>query len=68
MPEHVGDGGILVPPQDEDALVEAIATVLSDVDLQKKLARQGRRQAAKFTWKRTARETLGVYQRVLAQV
>jgi glycosyltransferase involved in cell wall biosynthesis len=65
MPEHVGDAGILVPAEDEWALSRAIHSVLTDRMLHDQLSLKGPRQAAKFTWKRTAQETLQVYKKVL---
>jgi len=62
--DHVGDAGILVPPQDEDALLKAMQRLLGDRELRKILSIRGRERAANFTWKRTAQETLKVYQRV----
>lgn len=64
MPEHVGEAGILVPAQDEQALSQAILAVLGDQALREQLAILGPRQAARFTWKRTAQETLRVYQQL----
>ena len=65
MPEHVGDAGILIPAEDEWALSRAIHTVLTDRRLREQLSLKGSKQAANFTWKRTARETLQVYRKVL---
>lgn len=66
LPEHIGKAGLLVPPQDEGALAQAIGSVLSDPALAIRLKRLGPQQASQFTWQRTAQETLQVYQRVLA--
>jgi len=65
MPEHVGDAGILIPPDDEDALAQAMHLLLNDQALREHLSEKGRIQAAQFTWERAAQETLRVYQRVL---
>jgi glycosyltransferase involved in cell wall biosynthesis len=67
MPEHVGEAGMLIPPGDEIALVEAMRKLSSEPDLRQHLAELGPQQAAKFTWKRTAQETLEVYQAVCGQ-
>ncbi|HKP54534.1 MAG TPA: glycosyltransferase family 1 protein [Chloroflexia bacterium] len=63
--EVVGDGGILVPPDDERALCEAIVQAWHDPDLRANLSQRGRSQASQFTWERTARQTLDVYTRAL---
>jgi glycosyltransferase involved in cell wall biosynthesis len=65
MPEHVGDAGLLVPPDDLPALAQALQDVLTDQALREHLAHKGPRQAAKYTWERTARQTLHVYQKLI---
>lgn len=63
LPEIVGDAGLLLPPSDVDELAGAIGRVLSDADLAASLSEKGRERAARFSWSRTARETIGVYAR-----
>ena len=65
LPEIVGDAGLLITPDDEHALTTTIAKVLSDSTLYEQLRTKGLLQAKYFTWERTSRETLKVYQRVL---
>lgn len=65
IPEHVGEAGLLVPPGDEEALAEAMLALLNDRSLREELANLGPARAALFSWKRTAQETLKVYQHVL---
>lgn len=52
-----------------DATAEALAhfmgQVLSDSVLQRALVRHGRQAAASLTWRRTTRETLGVYEKAI---
>jgi len=67
MPEFVGDACLLVPPQDDEALYQAMKKLLYNKDLQKVLSIKGHQQASQFTWERTARETLEVYQKVMLQ-
>ncbi len=64
LPEVVGDAAISVDPQDTQALVEAMHQILSDETLQADLRARSLRQAAKFSWRKTAQETLAVYQEV----
>ncbi len=65
LPEVVGgdqEGGLLVPPGDAKALAESIHTVLSRPALAKELGVRARaRVEARFSWERTARETVEVY-------
>ena len=65
MPEFVGSAGILLPTGDEDALVEALADLAGDAERRAFLAEAGPRQAAVFTWERTARLTLDAYRDLL---
>ena len=65
LPEVVGDAAITVDPYDVEALAEAMYRVLSDPDLADDLRRRGLERAARFTWERTARETVQVYREVL---
>lgn len=68
MPEHVGEAGMLVAPQDELALADAIQRVFNDPDLRRSLSQKGPPQAAQFTWKKTAQETMQIYRQILTPV
>lgn len=68
LPEVVGDAAVLVDPQDEQALAEAMVRVLSDAALQAELRQKGQARAREFTWERVAREVLRVYQEVAARI
>jgi glycosyltransferase involved in cell wall biosynthesis len=46
-------------------MADAINEVLTDKDLRESLIKAGRQQAAKYSWQRTAEQTLAVYQQVL---
>jgi glycosyltransferase involved in cell wall biosynthesis len=50
IPEVVGDGALLVPPGDTDALAAALVTVLDDDAARDALVRRGRCRSAVFTW------------------
>jgi glycosyltransferase involved in cell wall biosynthesis len=55
IPDIVRDGetGILVPPSDPVALADAVATLLADPDLARRLGEAGRKRAhEEFTWER----------------
>jgi glycosyltransferase involved in cell wall biosynthesis len=58
IPEVAGDAALLVP--DGDSLVPAITKVLKDEALRQTLIQKGKARAKRFSWDRTARETLGV--------
>ena len=67
LPEVVGDAGIVVAPDDVAALATAADRLLCDDVLRAALRRRGLLRAAGFTWERVARETLAVYEGVLAR-
>jgi glycosyltransferase involved in cell wall biosynthesis len=64
MQELLGDAGILVPPQEEDALFQALRELLIDRQMQAHLSMKGRERARHFTWKSCAQTTMQVYQHV----
>lgn len=65
LPEVVGDAGLLVAPHDVGAISDALRRILEDRDFANKLVERGVQRAARFTWKRTAEQTIDVYRRVL---
>jgi glycosyltransferase involved in cell wall biosynthesis len=66
LPEVAGDAALLVDPCDVDAIAAALRRVLTDPGLAEELRARGPARAAEFTWERTARETLAVYERAAA--
>ncbi len=68
LPEVVGDAAISIDPQDTQALIEAMRQVLTDDALQADLRVRSLRQAAQFSWNKTAQETLAVYQEVYSSI
>lgn len=64
LPEVVGDAGLLVPPDDVAALAAAIERIFAAPDLRAELAQRGATQAARFSWQRTAQQTIAVYRDV----
>ena len=66
LPEVVEDAGIKVPPQDADALCQAMAKLFQDSDLRQQLAMRSRERAALFSWTRCAAETIAAYRSALA--
>ncbi|MCX6002449.1 MAG: glycosyltransferase family 4 protein [Chloroflexi bacterium] len=62
LPEVVSDAGILVPPGDTRAIVEAIKTLLDDENRRRQLGALGRERVARlFNWDTAAKETAEVY-------
>ncbi|MDE3090567.1 MAG: glycosyltransferase family 4 protein, partial [Chloroflexota bacterium] len=67
LPEVVGDAALLVAPEDEAALADAIVCALTDPARREAMSARGLAQAAKFSWARAARETADIYRAVLAE-
>lgn len=56
-----GDAARYFAPDDDRDLATAIDEVVSDADLRARMTATGHQQEQKFTWERTARETLDVF-------
>ncbi|MBE9175113.1 glycosyltransferase family 4 protein [Synechocystis salina LEGE 06155] len=67
LPEVVGNAGILVDPTDEIQMCDAMLNLLQDCKLRKTLQQKGIERAKKFSWNKTALETLNVYQTIINQ-
>jgi len=63
--EFASNGAILVDPNDSDALANAILSLLIDKELAENLIKMGLRIASEYTWERTARMTMQVYELAL---
>jgi glycosyltransferase involved in cell wall biosynthesis len=61
LPEVAGDAALQIPPTDEPAIEEALFRVLTDPGLRQELRTRGLRQAARFSWRKAASETLNVF-------
>ena len=64
LPEVLGDGALLVDPEDLTALTDALEQLTDDSALRDGLKRRGFLRVAQLSWERTARETYGFYQEV----
>jgi glycosyltransferase involved in cell wall biosynthesis len=67
LPEVVGDAAVLVNPENVFDIVRGIRDVLLDEPLRAELIRKGREQASRFSWSRTARQVLEIYQEAAAK-
>ncbi len=65
LPAIVRDTALFIEADDYSQLAHIIQSILDDSTLGAKLVTQGRQRAARFTWERTARETLAVYQKLV---
>jgi glycosyltransferase involved in cell wall biosynthesis len=69
LPEVLSDGdsGLLVPPDAPGALAEAVARVLGDRDLRRRLAAGGRAVAARHAWPAIAERTVSVLEELVGR-
>jgi len=67
MPEVAGDAAVVVDPRDVEGLEGAMHRILTDGALREDLAHRGVERAGLFSWERTARGTLAVYERVMGR-
>lgn len=64
LPEVTGGAAVLVDPYDIEGIKSAILKVLDDDKLRDDLKEKGLKQAKKFHWKKTAEETLKVFEEI----
>lgn len=63
LPEVVGEAGLQLGLDDEEAWADGLHRVLTDSNLRKKMIARGYAQAKTFSWQKTAEMTLNIYQR-----
>ena len=66
LPEIAGDAALLINPDDLDGLAAAMERALDDEPLRAQLRSRGFANVARFSWEKTARETLDIYRRMTA--
>ena len=62
--EVVGDAAVLFNPHNVQEMAETIFKVLTDSELKTKLIRKGAEKIKQFSWRKTAVETLRVFEEV----
>lgn len=65
LPEVVGDAGIYIMPHSVESIASGIEHLLDDRKLRESLIVKGREWVQRFTWEKTAAETLAIYRKVL---
>ncbi len=63
LPEILGDSAVLIDPWRIDELASAMRGVLESPPTAKKLVQLGLRNAERFNWEETAKQTLGVFKK-----
>ncbi|MFT7516945.1 MAG: glycosyltransferase involved in cell wall biosynthesis [Myxococcota bacterium] len=67
LTEVTGDAGLLVNPNDEQQIADALLSLVNDPVLRSEMIARGLKHAAKFTWQRTAEQHLQAYNTALEQ-
>ncbi|MBA7706615.1 D-inositol-3-phosphate glycosyltransferase [subsurface metagenome] len=65
LKEVVGNAGILIPPDDFKEISKQISYILKNEKIKKKLKEKSLKQAQKFSWEKTARKTLNIYNEII---
>ena len=68
LPEIAGDAALLIDPNDERALANALIEIMNNDRLRAELRVKGIAQAKKFTWRDAAEKTLRLYQEACGSV
>jgi len=66
IPEVVGDSGVLLDPDDASGMAGAILQLIQDPPFRSELSQRALVQSARFSWQRTARETVAAYRQASA--
>lgn len=61
IPEIAEDAAVLIDPLNADEMADSIYRVISDTSLRNELIHKGFEQAKKFSWEKTAKKTLAIY-------
>lgn len=65
LPEVAGESAYVVDAKNKDSIALGIQEVFHNQTLQKKLSEKGLEQAKKFSWRKTAQETILAYEKLL---
>lgn len=66
LAEICESSALLIDPHNINDLVEAFGQVLNNKEFSEKLSEMGRNQASKFTWEKSATETLNLFQSLVS--
>jgi len=66
LPEVYGSAAIYFNPLRPDQLAKKMNELVHNQNKREELIRRGRQRAKRFSWKKTARETIKIYQKILS--
>ena len=64
LPEVAGEAGVYCDPNSENSIIDGVKKILMNKKFAQEKSQQSLRQAAKFSWEKTAKATLQVYEEV----
>ncbi len=67
IPEAAGEGALLVNPTDVAAIADGLRSLFADELLREVLRAKGLAHASRFSWEKTAQETVALYHEALAR-
>ncbi len=62
MPEIAGEAALLVDPENQDSIMNAILKLCTESNLRRDLIKAGLKRAEEFSWKKNAEKTYSLYQ------
>ncbi|MEQ9394242.1 glycosyltransferase family 4 protein [Haliea sp.] len=65
IPEVVGDAAVLFDPNSTESIMSSLEAVLLDSDFKEAMIKRGFDRIQRFSWRKCAEGTLGVYEQVL---
>ncbi len=65
LPEVVGDAGILINPNDTDAICQAMISVYQNGDFREELSVKSIQRAKLFSWEKFSEDTYNVYKNIV---
>lgn len=66
LAEVAGKAAVFVDAYDVDTIAQGVLEVMRNKNLQKKLSQEGSLQAHAFSWEKTAKDTMNVYEKILS--
>lgn len=66
IPEVAGEGALLVDPESDEAIADALVRAVDDAALRDRLRKAAITRVAELTWERTAEATVAAYRQALA--
>lgn len=67
MPEVAGEAAVLVDPNNVDEIASGIRKLIEEKEFRNKIINAGFKRASEFSWQKTAKETIKVYEKILAR-